>query len=229
MPHPTQTPKSSLKHAGTIGRRPRCSILLTTPLVLASLLAPTSAAAQGTATWGALMGQVQSRQLHSHDDDTDTRTDVVLGAFVDVATPVSWLHIMLEASFARLGGDYAVETTGGPTTQSARVDYLSFTLLPTGRMDFGRVGLYGSVGFARESGLDIRSTAELAGLFTDPATQVLALIAAAGVEVSVARGWSARLEVREHNQVSPAFRPTSGEIRHRSREIVFKVGMRPGG
>jgi hypothetical protein len=197
--------------------------------VLASLLAPASAAAQGTATYGALIGQVQSRQLHSHDDDSDTRTDVVLGAFIDVATPVSWLHIMLEASFARLGGDYATETTAGPTTQSARVDYLSFALLPTGRIDIGRAGLYGSLGFARESDLDIRSTAELAGLFAEPATQVLAFIAAAGIELSIAGGWSARLEVREHNQVSAAFRPTSGEIRHRSREIVFKVGMRPGG
>ena len=146
-----------------------------------------------------------------------------------MATPVSWLHIVLEASIARRGGDYETETSAGSATQSARVDYLSFALLPTARLDLGRAALYGALGFARESDLGVNSTAELAPLFTDPASQVLAFTAAAGVEVSIGRGWSARLELRELKQVSPAFRPVSGEIRHRSREIVLKVGLRPQG
>jgi hypothetical protein len=222
MPHLTQTPRPFQKDAE------RARLALTHACLLASLLAPATTAAQGTATYGVLIGQVESRQLHSHDADTEKRADVVFGAFVDAATPLSWLHIVLEASLARLGGGYATETGGGSVTQSARVDYLSFALLPTGRVSLGRAALYASLGFARESDLNVRSTAELAPLFTDPASQVLALIAAAGVEVSITRGWSARLEVREHNQVSPAFTPTSGELRHRSREIVLKIGMRPG-
>jgi len=222
MPHLTQTPRPFQKDAE------RARLALTHACLLASLLAPATTAAQGTATYGVLIGQVESRQLHSHDADTEKRADVVFGAFVDAATPLSWLHIVLEASLARLGGDYATETGGGSVTQSARVDYLSFALLPTGRVSLGRAALYASLGFARESDLNVRSTAELAPLFTDPPSQVLALIAAAGVEVSITRGWSARLEVREHNQVSPAFTPTSGELRHRSREIVLKIGMRPG-
>ncbi len=222
MPHLTQTPRPFQKDAE------RVRLALTHACLLASLLAPATTAAQGAATYGALIGQVESRQLHSHDADTETRTDVVLGAFLDVATPLSWLHIVLEASFARRGGDYETETGDGSVTQSARIDYLSFALFPTGRIGLGRAALYASLGFARESDLNVGSTAELAPLFSDPASQVLALIALAGVEVSVTRRWSARLEVREHNQVSPAFRATSGEIRHRSREIVLKIGMRPG-
>ena len=206
---------------------PRLTFTLGSLLGLSLALAP-SAAAQGTFTVGPFVGQIESRQLHSHGNDTETRSDVVLGAFVDVATPVSWLHIGVEASFARRGGDYLTTTAGGPTTQSARIDYLSVALLPTVWHDFGRFGLYMSLGFARESNLGIRSTAELAPLFSEPASEVLALVAAAGVEVSIIRAWSARLEVRELSQVSPAFRPTSGEIRHRSREFVIKVGMRPG-
>ena len=58
--------------------------------------------------------------------------------------------------------------------------------------------------------------------------QIVRERAAAGLEVSFMRKWSARLEVRELNQVSPAFRAPSGDIRHRSREFVIKVGMRPG-
>lgn len=207
--------------------KPLCLALTLGPL-LGLIIAP-PAAAQGTATFGGFVGQVESRQLHSHDIDTETRTDVVLGAFADLTTPISWLHIVLEASLARRGGDYETETSGGPATQTARVDYLSFVLLPTGRLELGPAALYASLGFARESDLGTRSTAELAPLFIEPASQVLALVAAAGVEISIKRGWSARLEVRELNQISPAFRPPSGDIRHRSREFVLKVGMRPGG
>lgn len=201
---------------------------------LGSLLALTvtlarAGTAQGTFTVGPLVGQVESRQLHSHGDDTQTRSDAVLGVFVDVATPLAWLHIGVEASFARRGGDYETTTAAGPTTQSARIDYLSFALMPTVWQDFGPFALYMSLGFARESSFGISSTAELAPLFSEPASEVFALVAAAGLEVTIMRGWSTRLEVRELNQVSPAFRPPSGDIRHRSREFVIKVGMRPGG
>lgn len=191
-----------------------------------TLAAP--ADAQGTYTAGALLGQVESRQLHSHADDTEARTDVVFGAFVDVATPLSWLHIGLEASIARRGGDYQTTTAAGPTPQSARIDYLSFSLMPAVWHDFGPFALYVAAGFARESDVGIGSTAELAPLFDEPSSNVFALTAAAGLEVSFMRKWSARLEVRELNQVSPAFRAPSGDIRHRSREFVIKVGMRPG-
>ena len=217
----------SFIRAFRVHRTPCLARTLGALLGLTLALAP-PAGAQGGATYGGFGGQVESRQLHSHDDDSETRSDVVLGAFVDVATPVSWLHIVLEASLARRGGEYEIETAGGPTTQSARIDYLSFALLPTAWHDFGPLALYVSMGFAREQDLSIRSTAELAPLFTEPASGVLALVAAAGVEVSIMRGWSARLEVRELNQVSPAFRPPSGDMRHRSRELVIKVGMRPG-
>ncbi len=210
-----------------VRKLPRLSRVLSSVIGLGLALAP-PAAAQGTTTYGGFGGRVESRQLHSHDNDSETRSDVVLGAFVDVATPVSWLHIVLEGSVARRGGDYEVATAGGPTTQSARIDYLSFSLSPTVWHDFGRFALYMSLGFARDQDLQIGSTAELAPLFTEPASGVLALVAAAGVEVSIMRVWSARLEVRELNQVSPAFRPPSGDIRHRSREFVVKVGMRPG-
>jgi len=194
--------------------------------VMLTFAAP--ADAQGTYTVGGLLGQLESRQLHSHADDTQARTDVVLGAFVDVATPLSWLHIGLEASIARRGGHYETTTAAGPTTQSARIDYLSFALMPAVWHDFGPFALYMSLGFARESDVGIGSTADLVPLFSEPASNVFALAAAAGLEISFMRRWSARLEVRELNQVSPAFRAPSGDIRHRSREFIIKVGMRPG-
>ena len=120
-------------------------------LTFASLLGLTltlaaPADAQGTYTAGALLGQVESRQLHSHADDTEARTDVVFGAFVDVATPLSWLHIGLEASIARRGGDYQTTTAAGPTAQSARIDYLSFSLMPAVWHDFGPFALYVAAG-----------------------------------------------------------------------------------
>ena len=144
-----------------------------------TLAAP--ADAQGTYTAGALLGQVESRQLHSHADDTEARTDVVFGAFVDVATPLSWLHIGLEASIARRGGDYQTTTAAGPTAQSARIDYLSFSLMPAVWHDFGPFALYVAAGFARESDVGIGSTAELAPLFDEPSSNVFALTAAAGL------------------------------------------------
>ena len=150
--------------------------------VMLTFAAP--ADAQGTYTVGGLLGQLESRQLHSHADDTQARTDVVLGAFVDVATPLSWLHIGLEASIARRGGHYETTTAAGPTTQSARIDYLSFALMPAVWHDFGPFALYMSLGFARESDVGIGSTADLVPLFSEPASNVFALAAAAGLEIS---------------------------------------------
>ena len=98
----TPTPGQSRKRAAPI-RLARAPAFL-----LAWFLAPAPAAAQGTATYGVLIGQVESHQLHTHTDDSEARTDVVLGAFVGVATPVSWLHIVLEASLARRGTRAAV-------------------------------------------------------------------------------------------------------------------------
>ncbi len=232
MPNPTHTPKRSRRGS------PPHPHTLAGALLLAALLAPSLAAAQDSApdtaqspartsaTYGGFIGRVESRQLHSHAEDSKPRRDVVFGGFIEVATPASWLHITLEGSLARRGGDYETGTDGSSTTQTARIDYWSFALLPTAKHDFGRFTLSMSLGFARESDLDTRSTAELAPLFTRPATEVFAVIAAAGIEVPIGQRWSARLEAREHYQLSPAFRPATGDIRHRSREIVLKIGMR---
>ena len=177
---------------------------------------------------GGHLGRTDSRQLWSALE-TDERRGLVLGAFVEVATPLDWLGVMAEVSYVQRGGSVSLETVGleSQETVDTRVEYISFPVVLTARLFRNPVGIYVYAGPAIEYYTNIRAAPSLADAYSMVKTTVLTGVAGVGVEFLVGHRWSLRLEARLMEGLSLAFEGPSGEIRHRSFELLIRVGVRP--
>ncbi len=177
---------------------------------------------------GGHLGQTDSRQLWSALE-TDERRGLVLGAFVEVATPLDWLGVMAEVSYVQRGGSVSLETVGleSQETVDTRVEYISFPVVLTARLFRNPFGIYVYAGPAIEYYTNIRAASSLADAYSVEKTTVLTGVAGGGVEFLVGHRWSLRLEARLMEGLSPAFEGPSGEIRHRSFELLIRAGGRP--
>jgi hypothetical protein len=195
-------------------------------MALAALLSPAlalaPAALHAQTTVGGLAGLVDARQTRTGAPDSDSRKGPLVGAWVDVRTPRAWLSVTAEVAYARRGGVY---TLSGGLEGPVEADYLAVTVLPTLRVRVGAAALLVYAGPAMDTQLRSRAAAELEAAFRDGAEQVLAISAGGGIEWT--RGATTlRLEVRRHVQLSDAFRNAPGDPRHRSTEVLVRVGRR---
>lgn len=192
--------------------------------VLVSLAAvtfvPGVAAAQSV--MGGMVGYVGSRQLRDRADDSATRTGALVGAFVDVETPVGPLGILAEAFYAQRGGRLELGSSPGQQGE-VQADVLGFTVAPNLHVGFGPVSAYAYAGPMVEMPVRTRYTDELAAAYRNPAGQILAVTAGAGLGVRFGI-WSVRAEARVVEELSPAFTGDAGDFRHRSKEILVRVG-----
>lgn len=194
-------------------------------VALALAWAAPSARAQGTAV-GGVVGTVTAKQLRARSADSDERGGFLAGAWIDVDAPPRWLSILAEASFVRRGGAYDLDerVRGVPV----EVDYLSLAVLPTFGVRVGPASLRAFAGPAVDMNLRTATAAQLEPVFREANAQVFSL--AAGVGGGVRRGRTTiRLEGRRHWQVGSAFAGDVGEVRHRSTELLLRVGVRPAG
>ncbi len=206
----------------------RASALAAVTLFSASVFPP-PAHAQEIRAVGGHLGWTKSRQLWSGAPETDARSGLVLGAFVEVATPLSWLGVLAEASYAQRGGNVPLEAVGmtSQDTVDTRVDYFSFPVLLTARLFRNPVGIYVYAGPAIEYFSNIETLLSVAGAYTTEKSIVLTGVVGGGVELLVGGRWSVRLEARLMEGLTYAFEGSLGEIRHRSFELLFRAGMRP--
>ena len=206
----------------------RATALVAVMLFLATVLPP-CAHSQEIRAWGGHLGWTNSRQLWSAAPETDSRSGLVLGAFIEVATPLSWLGVMAEASYAQRGGRIPLEAVGmtSQDTVDTRVDYFSFPVVLTARLFRNPVGIYAYAGPAIEYFSNIETLISVASAYTTEKTIVLTGVAGGGVELLVGGRWSVRLEARVMEGLTPAFEGALGEIRHRSFELLFRAGVRP--
>lgn len=144
------------------------------------------------------------------------------GAFIDVQTPVGPLSILAEAFFAQRGGQFDANHPEVPEGQ-VRADVLGFTVAPTLRVELGPASVYGYAGPMVEVPVHTRYTSDLASAYRFPAGQIFAVTAGGGVGVGVG-AWSVRLEARVVEELSSAFSSDAGDYRHRSTEILVRVG-----
>ena len=171
---------------------------------------------------GGLAGRVESRQLRDRGEDSDTRAGALVGAFVDVQTPVGPLSILAEAFYAQRGGRFDLGGTSGLQGQ-VQADVLGFTVAPTLHAGIGPVSVYAYAGPMVETPVRTRFTEELSPAYRNPAGQVFAVTAGAGLAVR-AGIWSVRAEARVVEELSAAFSGDAGDFRHRSKEILLRVG-----
>jgi len=174
---------------------------------------------------GGQAGAVASRQVVERGEPSGDRTGFLAGAFVAVPTPSSWLEVLAEASYVQRGGRFSV-TDGA--TGDVRADYLVFSVAPAFRHPLGPAAVYLYAGPSLEAHLQVRSAAELAGAYREPSDQIFSVQVGAGVEIRLADRWNVRVEARHVEGLSAAFDSEAGDFRHRSRELVVRVG-RPRG
>lgn len=205
---------------------------LTRPLVsLVALVASLAVAAHPASAQSVVVGGVagvsRSRQLRDRAADSSSRTGFVAGAWVDVASPVAPLHFLAEAAYARRGGTFPL---GGPAglTGDVESDWLAATVAPMLSAGIGPVAVYAYGGPTLEVPVRTRTAAALRTAFATPSDQGLSVTAGAGLEARW-DGWSVRGEVRLVEGLTSAYSGSAGEIRHRSTEVVLRVGKRRGG
>ena len=205
---------------------------LASPVVSLPAVAVLLAAAPGPAraqsvVVGGVVGVVKSRQLVQHASDSESRRGFVAGAWVDVETPEPLLHVLAEAAYVRRGGHFPL---GGPSGLSGNVesDWLAATVAPLLSAGIGPVGVYVYGGPTLEMHVRTRSAAALRNAYATPSDQGLSVSAGAGLEGRMG-GWSVRGEGRIVEGLSPAYSGSAGDVRHRSMEVLLRVGRRRGG
>ena len=206
----------------------RASALVAMTLLMATVLPPRVHAQEIRAVGGHL-GRTNSRQMWSGALETDELRGLVLGAFVEVATPLDWLNVMAEASYVQRGGRVSLEAVGleSQETVDTRVEYISFPLVLTARLFRNPVGIYAYAGPAVDYYANIQAAPSVAALYSTERGTVLTGVVGGGVELLVAQRWSLRVEARLMEGLSAAFEGRLGEIRHSSFELFIRAGVRP--
>jgi hypothetical protein len=169
-----------------------------------------------------MAGRVESRQLRDRQEDSKTHTGFMAGAFVDVQTPVAPLTVLAEAFYAQRGARYDLGAAAELEGQ-VQSEVVGFTLAPTFHVRVGPVSAHVYGGPTMETPLRTQAPTELEPAYRSPAGQIFAVTAGGGVAVRTGI-WSVRLEARVVEQLSAAFSGALGDFRHRSTEILVRVG-----
>lgn len=171
---------------------------------------------------GGVAGLVRSRQVADGGETSDPRTGFLAGAWVEVSTPVSFLHVLAEAAYVRRGGRVPV---GGPANLLGEVesDWFAATVAPVARVAVGPAALFAYGGPTLEVPSRTRTVAQLQNRYASPTDQALAVTAGAGVGIHRGR-WEVRGEVRHVEGLTSVYAGTDGSLKHRSTEVVVRVG-----
>ena len=193
-----------------------------TLVLIALLLVPEPATAQQRVVTGGVAGLVRSRQLADGGEESEPRTGFLVGAWVEVGTPVSFLHVLAEAAYVRRGGRV---TVGGPAPVLGEVesDWITATVAPVARLGRGPAAVFVYAGPTLEVPARTRTVAPLQNRYASPSEQALAVTAGVGVGIASGR-WEVRAEARRVEGLTSVYDSTGGSLRHRSTEMVVRVG-----
>lgn len=197
------------------------------PLLAAGLVAPASA--QRPITLGGLAGYVHNSPVWNRGFETESVGGAVLGAWVNVPTPLPWLSVTAEAAFTQRGSGTRLEpeeVPGALGVSAIRTDYVTASVLPRATLEVGPLRLYAATGPTMDLLLRSREDVLLEPLLDEPATAVFAWTAGAGLGADVGTGWVAEIEARIVEALSNAYSGGLGTLRNRSFEILVRVGVK---
>jgi len=183
------------------------------------------AQAQGLRAVGGFAGWVEGRQVIGRQGPSDTRSGLMGGAFIDVATNASWLDVMAEAYLVQRGGNVPLDSL----TAEVQVDYLAFAVLPKVRFELGPLSAFVYAGPNLDYHLRTRAGGELADVYRQFSPMVFGVAFAGGLEIDVGESGSLRLELRHDEQLTGAFPDAPTDVHHRSNAIVLRYGRRGPG
>ena len=208
-------------------RRTATSLAATLLLVWAAGAVPVRAQNTGRLN-GVYGGRAESDLLWSTPVETSPRPGFLLGAFVDVRTPIPRLRVRAEGGFARRGGFVSTDTRGNPLDGEVSGDYLHFGVEAKLSVSLGPLHAFGAAGPGLDYLVRSREDPVLAQVFADKRGTILTAGAAAGAGLTVGRRWVVEAEARLTRGLTEAYSGAGLSVRNRSVEWVLRLSRAAG-
>lgn len=194
-----------------------------TGLLLLALPVVTGAQ-QTTTVVGVLAGYSATEQIWEPEADVERVGGVVIGAYLDAATPSEWLSVLAEGTYTQRGGDVAGGGTG-LVEGAVRSDYLSVNVRPKARARVGRARLNVAVGPTVDILVRSRVAPGFETVLAEEGTTVFGVTAGVGLELWVGGGRTFGVEGRIFEGLADAYSGDFVSLRNRSWEIVGRFGI----
>lgn len=176
---------------------------------------------------GVFAGRSDSGQLWNPGVETAERSGFVVGAFVDVPTPLAALRVRADGGFARRGSLVLSDTRGNPLDGEVQSDYMTFQLEAKLAVAVGPVHVFAAGGPGVDYLTRSREDPLLAQVLVDKHATVFNVVGAAGAGVRVGKV-VAEVEGRWIRGLSNAYSGTAAKVRNRSMELVLRVSRAAG-
>ena len=193
-------------------------------LILAPTIGMRPAAGQAAERLtGVFAGRIDSEQTWNPVVETARRSGFVVGAFVDVPTPLAALRARAEGGFARRGGLVLSDIRGNALDGEVQSEYLTFQLQAKLAAAVGPVHVFAAGGPGVDYLMRSREDPLLAQVLIDEHATVFNVVGAAGAGVRIGSALVAEVEGRWVRGLSNAYSGSAAKVRNRSRELVVRV------
>lgn len=173
---------------------------------------------------GVFAGVNTTEQEWSPAAEAEAATGFMVGAFLDVATPLPAFSILAEGSYTQRGGD-VVDAGTAAVEGAVRTDYLSVSLRPKLTASIGPARLYAAAGPVFENVLRSRVSTGFETILEREGRSVFGVLAGAGVDVSLGGGRTVGVEARRFEGLGDAYDGDFLSVRNRSWEAVVRFGI----
>ena len=198
--------------------------LLAVFALVAAFPRPVSAQGDGTVV-GIVIGQATTTQLWKPTVPTEKYRGLVLGAFVDAATPRSGLSIRAEGAYTERGGDAVLEVDGQPMTTGIRMGYLTIAVHLKMSRALGPVRAHVALGPTIDQVLSRRLDPIASQVFEEETPLVFNVTVGGGLGVWVTERLFIGVDLRLTKGVSDAHDGDFITVRNRSVEGLLRVGI----
>lgn len=192
-------------------------------LILASATVARPAVGQATEhLTGVFAGRIDSEQVWNPGVETAQRSGFVVGAFVDVPTPLPALRVRADGGFARRGTFVSSDTRGNTIDGEVQSEYLTFQLQAKLAASVGPVHVFAAGGPGFDYLMRSREDPLLTQVLVDKHATVFNVVGAAGIGGRIGRV-VAETEGRWIRGLSNAYSGSAAKVRNRSVELVLRL------
>lgn len=177
---------------------------------------------------GVVAGFNSTEHIWTPSAETENVVGATVGGFVDVQTPLDWLTAGVEVAYAQRGSDVLLESAGATSPGGIRTDFLSLALRARAGLGVGRARLYVVAGITSDFVIRSRLDPFLIQVLDEERQAPFGVLAGGGFGFRVTDTVVADIEARLVEGLQSSYGGDRLTARHRSREIVFRVGMLVG-
>lgn len=182
------------------------------------------AAAQSGHSFRIEAGLVRSKHKTGPEFSTSWRDGFVVGASLEVVTPIPFFAVRASGRWVRRGSDYLLPSIEGPLASPVRTDHLSFPILIGPRVSVGPVTLSALLGPQIDYLLSSRTDINFETRFPVEKPMEVSVAAAVGLEVTLAGVGRLGVDVRWVEGLTAIYEEAGPDPQGRSYELVARVG-----